>query len=71
MMQFNKDKCKILRLGRNNHYILGAMQLEGNFAERDLEILVYTKFTEQLRMGETSEDHLAQSFVGKRVDEII
>lgn len=41
----------------------GVIQLEGSFAERDLEILVYTKFTEQLRMGETSEDHLAQSFV--------
>lgn len=49
----------------------GVIQLEGSFAERDLEILVYTKFTEQLRMGETSEDHLAQSFVENRVDEII
>lgn len=63
-MLFNKDKCEVL------HY-QGVILLGGSFAEKDLEVLVYTKFIEQLRMGETSEDHLAQSFVEKRVGEII
>lgn len=68
-MQFNKEKCQVLRLGRNSpgyHYILGVIQLGGSFAEEDLEVLVYTKFIEQLRIRETSKDHLAQSFVEKR-----
>jgi len=40
---FNKEKCKVLHLGRNNtmsQYMLGANQLERSFAEKALEALV-------------------------------
>ncbi|KAK4810876.1 hypothetical protein QYF61_013284 [Mycteria americana] len=38
-LQFNKGKCKVQHLGRNNsmhQYMLGATQLESSFAENDL-----------------------------------
>ncbi|KAK4810813.1 hypothetical protein QYF61_008785 [Mycteria americana] len=44
--EFNKGKCKILHLRRNNpmhRYMLGAAQLESSFAEKDLGVLVDTK----------------------------
>lgn len=37
-MQFNKEKCKVLRQGRSSHvhqYILGASCLESRLAEKD------------------------------------
>ncbi|KAK4831251.1 hypothetical protein QYF61_016483 [Mycteria americana] len=40
---FSKGKCQVLHLGRNNpmhQYMLGADQLESNFAEKDLGVLV-------------------------------
>ncbi|PKU48689.1 hypothetical protein llap_1013 [Limosa lapponica baueri] len=43
IIQFNKEKCKVLPLGRNNlmhQYMLQAAQLESNSAEKDLEVLV-------------------------------
>ncbi|GAB0209022.1 mitochondrial enolase superfamily member 1 [Grus japonensis] len=46
LMQFNKGKCQVLHLGRNNprhQYMLGATQLESSFAEKDLEFVVETK----------------------------
>ena len=46
LMQFNKEKYKVLHLGRNNprhQYILGATQLESSLAGKDLGVLVNTK----------------------------
>ena len=39
LMKFNKGKCKVLPLGRNNpmqHYMLGADWLQNSFVEKDL-----------------------------------
>ena len=39
LMKFNKEKCKVLPLGRNNpvhQYMLGATQLESNLVGKDL-----------------------------------
>jgi len=47
-MKFNKGKCRILHLGRNNsmhRYMLRASHLESNFAEKDLGVLVDNQLT--------------------------
>ena len=52
LLKFNKGKCKVLHLGRNNprdQYMLGATQMESGLTEKDLGILVDTKLnTSQL-----------------------
>ena len=48
LMKFNKEKRKVLLVGRNNpmnQYILSADHLESSLADKDLGILVDTKLT--------------------------
>ncbi|PKU38776.1 hypothetical protein llap_10919 [Limosa lapponica baueri] len=46
VMNFNKEKCKILHLGKNSpvhQYTLGGDNLESSFAEKALGFIVVTK----------------------------
>ncbi|KAK4828615.1 hypothetical protein QYF61_000067 [Mycteria americana] len=46
LLKFNKEKCRVLHLGRNNpmhRYMLGTDWLESSLAEKGLRVLVDTK----------------------------
>lgn len=48
MQEVQKEKCKVLHLGNNNHkhqHILGAYQLESSFAKKNFGIPVDSKLT--------------------------
>jgi len=47
LLKFDKGKDKVLHVGKNNsmhQYMLRATQLESNLAEKDLRVLVDTKY---------------------------
>jgi len=53
-VKFNKGKCKVLHLGRNNpthQYRLGATQLESSLAEKNLGIVVDTRLKRTQQCG--------------------
>ncbi|KAK4821756.1 hypothetical protein QYF61_000817 [Mycteria americana] len=65
LVKFNKEKCKVLHLGRNNpmhQYMLGATQLQNSFAENDLGFLVDTKFNRSQQCALVAEK--ANSILG-------
>ncbi|PKU44255.1 hypothetical protein llap_5448 [Limosa lapponica baueri] len=70
LMKFNKGKCKVLHLGNHpvHQYMLGATQLEGSFAEKDLGIMVDTKYN-IMTVGQKNENVQTRSIQNLEINE--
>ena len=65
-MEFNKDKCHIIHLGRNNnkyHYTMGGVQLAASEFEKDLGVIVHQSLRPSLQCAKAARK--ANSVLGQ------
>ena len=74
LIKFNKEKCKVLHLGRNNpmhRYMMGTTPLKSSFAEKDLVVLVGTKLTTRQQYALVAEAASIRQRTASRSGEVI